>query len=312
MKAKEKARILVIDDDPDNLEIVLLHLEHAGYEVKGLDSGEKASSIMETWEPHLVLLDINMPRMDGFETLKFLRQKISYVSVIFVSGNSHPQDVEKGLDAGADDYVTKPFDAVELLARIRTQLRIKNLNDQLRKANLSLKQLADTDDLTGLYNMRALYNKLDNEIERARRFNRCVGAIMMDMDHFKSINDNYNHIFGSFVLSEVGRIIQRNIRSIDLAARYGGDEFLILLTEIKLEGLKRFCERLHKSIGRHLFKREDASTQTTSSMGFTLYNPKTYKGVINARCLIQKADNALYEAKNSGRNCIKYSKLKED
>ena len=311
-KEKEKeqqqpqARILVIDDDHDILNIVLIHLAQADYEAKGVDSGEKAPQLMETWEPHLVLLDINMPGMDGFETLEFLRQKISYVSVIFVSGNNSPQDVVKGLNAGADDYVTKPFDTDELLARIRTQLRIKKLNDELREANSKLKQLADTDDLTGLYNMRSLYTKLNHEIERARRFHRCVGAIMMDMDHFKSINDNYDHIFGSFVLTEVGRIIQKNIRSIDMAARYGGDEFLILLTEIKLDDMRRFCQRLQKSIRKYVFKKDNASVQITSSIGFTLYDSKMHKEDVDAHQLVKKADKALYEAKNSGRNCIKY------
>ena len=310
-KTGETSRILVVDDDPDNLEIVLAHLQHEGYEAQGVSSGEQAPEMMAKWSPHLVLLDVNMPKMDGFQTLELLRNKKEYVSVLFVSGNSQPQDVVKGLDAGADDYITKPFDALELLARIRAQLRIKELNDQLRELNYKLKQLADTDDLTGLYNMRSLYQKLEVEIKRAKRFKRCIGAIMMDMDRFKSINDNYDHIFGSFVLTEIGRIIQKNIRSIDLAARYGGDEFLILLTEIKFEGLQNFCERLKKSINKYKFKRDDVEIQTTSSIGFTLYNPETYTKDVEARQLVQLADKALYKAKNSGRNCIKYHEFKD-
>src|SRR5690606_31562220 len=130
------------------------------------------------------------------------------------------------------DYIPKPFVPLEFLARVRTQLRIKDLHDQLRLMNEKLKELVDTDDLTGLFNMRSLYQKLDVELARARRYQRQVGVVMMDMDYFKSVNDGHDHLFGSYVLSQVGAIIRKTIRTTDIAARYGGDEFLIVLTEI--------------------------------------------------------------------------------
>src|SRR5690606_20888894 len=149
---------------------------------------------------HLVLLDVNMPDLNGLETLAFLRQNREYISTIFISGNSDDEDVIRGLDSGADDYITKPFDPAVMLARIRCQLRIKDLRDELRRANVRLQELVEIDDLTGLYNMRSLYQKVDHELGRAARFNRSVAAVMMDMDHFKSVNDEHDHLFGSYVL----------------------------------------------------------------------------------------------------------------
>ena len=248
MKVEQIRRILVVDDDSDSVEIVAEALNWEGYEVRKSLSGSEAISLATQWNPDLVVLDVNMPGISGVETLKGLKKIDPFISVMFISGNTTTDDVITGLDAGADDYIPKPFDPLELLARVRTQLRIRDLNEQLREANEKLKELVETDDLTGLFNMRSLYQRLDQELNRARRYQRQVSVIMMDMDRFKSVNDGHDHLFGSFVLSEVGKIIRGMLRTTDIGARYGGDEFLIVLTETTKEGSEQFCERLRSQI----------------------------------------------------------------
>ncbi|MFN7729226.1 MAG: GGDEF domain-containing protein [Bdellovibrio sp.] len=186
-------------------------------------------------------------------------------------------------------------------------MRIKDLNDQLREANEKLKELVDIDDLTGLFNMRSVYQRLDFELERARRFNRQVAVVMMDMDFFKSVNDGHDHLFGSFVLTEVGAIVRKNIRNIDIGARYGGDEFLIVLTELSKEGAQIFCERLRKAIATKHFKNGPDEIHLTASLGFAI----TAIGDIgtDARSLVRLADNALYEAKRAGKNCVRHIEI---
>jgi len=302
-------RILVVDDDDDTRKIVSQALEHEGYTVDVAANGEEALKKIHHWTPHLTLLDVEMPGLNGLETLKRLREKDEYMSALFLSGLSRPGEVIQGLDAGADDYIRKPFDVQELLARIRSQLRIKDLNDELKRANDKLKALVDIDDLTGLFNMRSLYKKLDFEIDRAKRFKRSVCAMMMDMDHFKRVNDNNDHLFGSFVLSEVGKIIRDNIRKVDFAARYGGDEFLLVLTEIDLAGAKAFAERLRTVIERKTFSNDIHTIKLTASLGVAICSPA--QKFIDAKMLVRDADRALYSAKENGRNRVEFINLSE-
>ena len=305
----KQRKILVVDDDMDSIEIVSEALRWEGYQVQGIHCGQKAIEFIQDWKPHIVLLDMNMPGITGMETLRRIREIQDYVGVIFLSGNSTTDAVIQGLDAGADDYIIKPFDPLELLARVRAQLRIKELTDQLKTANDKLKELVDIDDLTGLFNMRSIYQKLDYEIDRAKRFKRSVCVVMMDMDHFKTVNDGHDHLFGSFVLSEVGKIVKQNIRTVDLAARYGGDEFLIVLTEVNRDGVLNFCERLRKSIADYVFKNDRDVITLTASIGFAITEPG--KIDFTSRDLVRKADRALYDAKENGRNCIRFYDLSE-
>lgn len=302
-KIENKSRnILVVDDDPQSLKISKAALEHEGYTVKTAGSGESAIEEIQSFQPHLILLDVSMPGLNGIETLRKIRDKERYTSVIFLSGKSDPENVILGLDAGANDYIRKPFDVTELLARVRTQLRIKDLNDRLKAANDRLKELVDIDDLTGLFNMRSLYKRLDFEIERARRYERSVAVIMMDLDHFKQVNDSNDHLFGSYVLAQVGKIIRENMRKVDFAARYGGDEYLIVLTEINREGTETFCQRLCKAISDTVFEKDDFKVNLTASLGFAVASPS--KEEIDARALVRAADRALYQAKDQGRNRV--------
>ncbi len=306
-QSKGVSRILVIDDDPDNRLLVSKVLEWDGYEVITTSSGNDALKLVESFSPDLVFLDISMPDLNALETVTTLRNRESYTALIFLSAHCNVNDVIKGLDLGADDFISKPFDPRELLARARSQIRIKKLHDDLKRANDRLRELVNIDDLTGLFNMRSLYGRLDNELDRARRFHRCVTVVMMDMDYFKNVNDEHDHLFGSFVLSELGQIIRQDVRSIDFAARYGGDEFLIVLPESDLKGSQLFVERLREKIANHIFSNGTDSIRLTASLGFAIVGPNSPD--IDARELVRRADRALYRAKEAGRNCVYYDDI---
>lgn len=300
-KQSKSRRILVIDNDSDSLEILLEPLRWEGYDARGVTTEAEAHRLVESWVPHVVILDWMTPSMAGLRILRAVRERLAHVSCVFVSENSSTDAIIEALDSGADDYIVKPFVPLELLARIRSQLRIRDLHEQLLFANEKLKELVDTDDLTGLYNMRSLYQRLDFEMERGRRFQRDVCVVMMDMDYFKTVNDGHDHLFGSYVLSEVGKIIRANTRNIDIPARYGGDEFLVVLTETNHEGAIHFCERLRENIQRTTFRNGDDSIKLTASLGFAITIPGEN---ISAKELVRRADHALYDAKRGGRNQV--------
>lgn len=303
------AKILLVDDDSDNLKIVRRLLEKEGYSVEAAQSGEAGLQALDSYRPDLVLLDVNMPGMDGLETIQLLKRKENTAAVVFVTANSNTSDIIRGLDAGALDYISKPFSGMELLARVRAQLRVKKLQDDLREANKKLQGLVEIDDLTGLYNMRSVYEKLDQEIERGRRYSHGVAAIMLDMDHFKGVNDNHDHLFGSHVLAEVGSIIKKNIRTHDFGARYGGDEFLICLSQTTTEGAKLFCERLRAVLENHLFKSGDDEIRLTASMGCAIIVDG--KSMIDGRSLVRHADHGLYQSKEEGRNRVTFTEIQD-
>lgn len=304
---ENSTRILLVDDDTSNLEVLEKALSLEGYDVRAINEAPDVIELINKWNPHLVILDVLMPQMDGLDLVKRIRQKSNYVSALFLSAKSETGDIVAGLDAGADDYICKPFKLEELLARIRAKLRIKNLQDQLTEANVRLKQLVEIDDLTGLNNMRSLYYRLDGELSRCRRFGGSLSVVMMDMDRFKNVNDKNDHLFGSYVLSKVGEVIRANVRKIDHAARYGGDEFIMILSEVNLNGTIIFCERLRKSIETQIFELNNQKTNVTCSLGFAILNDR--KSVVDAIELVKLADRALYEAKDAGRNCICYYDL---
>ncbi len=303
-------RILLVDDDIDNLRFIQRLLDEEGYEVKTTHSGQKGLDALDRYRPDLVLLDMNMPGMDGLKTIDLLKRKENTAAVVFVTANNKTPDVVEGLDAGALDYIVKPFSGLEFLARVRAQLRVKALQDELRAANKKLQGLVEIDDLTGLYNMRSIYEKLDQEIERACRHGQGLVAIMLDMDNFKSVNDDHDHLFGSHVLTEMGSLIKQNIRNHDFAARYGGDEFLICLTQMTSHGAGEFCERLRTIIESHLFKSHEDEIRLTASMGCAIILDG--KSLMDGRSLVRHADHGLYQSKEGGRNRVTFMEIEEE
>lgn len=298
-----KKKILVVEDDPDSRDVIVEALQSYSFQVEIAENGEEALEKVRFWRPHLVLSDHDMPGMTGLEMLKRLRDQQNYVTVIFVSGRNELKVIVDTLNSGADDFIRKPFRYEELVARIRVSLRHNEAHRELLEANNKLQEMVDHDFLTGLYNMRSIYDKIDYEIRRSRRFERTLACVMIDMDHFKRVNDDHDHLFGSHVLKEMGGLIKRNIRDVDFAARYGGDEFLVVLSEVTDGGTEIFCERFRKMIEEHTFKHEKDAIQLTVSLGYSIWNPESQW---DARELVRAADHALYRAKNSGRN--RYSK----
>lgn len=302
-------QIVVADDDVINLKLVSSVLNWEKCKVFTATTGAAALELINTVDPHLVILDVMMPGLDGFSSLTKIRERQKYVSVIFLSGNKKIEDIVKGLDSGADDYIVKPFHPSELQARVKVQLRNCDMKNQLITANKHLAQLVVTDEVTGLFNMRTLYDKLDLEIERARRFKRMLGVIMLDIDFFKLVNDNHDHLFGSYVLSELGKIIKENIRQTDFGARYGGDEFLIVLTDTNEVGAHLFCERLREKIAAITFKSGKDQMKITVSLGFSVFDGAASS--VSAKELVRTADRALYKSKKDGRNCVRFMGLEE-
>lgn len=297
----QKYRILVVEDDGTILSMLEEALLQEGYEVQTTISGKEAIEIIKKFQPHLVLTDNDMPEISGIDMLRDLRAHQNYVTVIFISGRTDTQFVVEALRAGADDYVRKPFRISELLARVEVALRVNNVHRDLLQANLKLQDMVDHDELTGLYNMRSMYEKIDMEISRARRFGRHVACIMMDMDKFKTVNDAHDHLFGSFVLKETGALIKKCMREVDYAARYGGDEFLVVLTETSYEGASLFSERLRKVIETFVFSMGSDSMKLTCSIGFAVGGTGDDR---TSRELVREADHALYKSKQEGRNRI--------
>jgi len=298
---KNSKKVLIVEDDGAILSMLEEAVRQAGYETKTSTSGREALELVKTFQPQIVLTDNDMPEMTGLEMLKEFRRQKNYVTVIFISGRTDSQFVVEALRAGADDYIRKPFRMNELLARIEAALRTNDVHRDLMDANLKLQEMVDHDDLTGLLNMRSMYDKIDVEISRAQRFGRHVACVMMDMDKFKAVNDNHDHLFGSFVLKEVGHMIRASMRDVDFAARYGGDEFLIVLTETSKNGVEIFAERLRKAIEAHVFELGKDKIQLTSSMGFAVGG---FGDTRDARQLVRDADHALYDAKEKGRNRV--------
>ena len=299
-KAKDR-RILMVEDDPTILQLLKEALGEQGYQTQTAASAQEAMQLIREFKPHLVLTDQDMPGLTGLEMLRELRTQLNYVAVIFVSGRSDTEMITQALKAGADDYVRKPFRFEELLARVEACLRTRDLHDELLSANERLQDMVERDYLTGLFNMRSMYDRIDGELKRAQRYNRQLACVMIDMDHFKSVNDGHDHLFGSFVLKEVGKLIQATMRDSDFAARYGGDEYLVVLTDTDIKGARVFCERLRKKVFEKKFTDGRNQIQLTMSLGCAVWQQER---PVDARQLVRLADHALYRAKDAGRNCV--------
>ena len=311
LSVNRKATILVVDDIPVNIQLLQTHLNGAGYQTLVARNGEEALEEVRAHAPDLVLLDVMMPKMDGFETCKRLKgdQKTRYIPVIMVTALNEIEDKIKGIEAGADDFITKPFNKLELLARVKSLLRIKQLHDALQEkvrlleqAKERLRELAVTDGLTGLNNYRYFKEYLEKELLRAERHQSGVSLIMLDIDYFKNYNDAHGHLAGDQVLRTIARLMKENIRSIDFAARYGGEEFAIVLSETNKNAARIVAEKLRTLVEEHEFPNEtlQPNGNVTISMGVATF-PTDGKSIER---LIESADQRLYRAKAEGRNRV--------
>ncbi len=287
-------KILAIDDSVLNLKLLKGFLEHEGFEVLTSTNSLDTLPMAIQHTPDLILLDVMMPGIDGLGILKLLKQNAltSTISVLMVTARTKGEDVRVALEGGAFDYVKKPLDEVEIVARVRSALRYKDYHDRLLA-------MAMQDSLTGLYNHALLIELLDKEIYNARRKGLSVAFAMMDIDHFKRVNDQYGHLAGDYVLKEVARILTVSLRKGDPIGRYGGEEFGFILTGIALEQAVALCERVRQSIAEFSFSHEGHEIPITVSFGLAQLLPEKSE---RPNDVIRRADDALYRAKEGGRN----------
>ncbi len=297
-------RVLVVDDDKENLTLLSETLAAENVNVQTAGDGDGALHRVRAWKPHVILLDVNMPGISGLDLIPKIRQITAedYSSIILVSSNMTLEDVLKGFSAGADDYLTKPFRAQDLLARVRTMLKVKELQDSIRRANHRIEELSSTDELTGLMNMRAAYRRGEEEIVRCKRFRKPTSALIVNLDQFSDVNQTTGFIAGNKVLQEVALRVRQCVRSLDLVARVGADEFFVLLSETDLSSAEFVAERIRDSIQSTPFKSEKQSLKVTASVGVAGVTPD--QAEVRMAELFHHASEALKSAKANGANRI--------
>jgi two-component system cell cycle response regulator len=300
--------ILVADDEPINRSLIQRRLERAGYHVLTAQNGQEAVEKTRASLPDLVILDVMMPVMDGLEACRLIKDDLSTrdIPVIFLSARDETEVKVSGLSLGANDYISKPFKAEELLARVDVAMRLKRERDQLRnvveeaRAHAEVAQeQAMTDALTGLLNRYGLQRVLAHEHAEARRYKRALSCLMIDLDNFKTINDTYGHSAGDTALQQVASILTEVVRRSDMVFRYGGEEFLVLLPETELEGATALAEKIRGAAVARLFGDGEQVFRLTLSAGAASLTDDE-----SGNDMIARADVALYQAKEQGRNRV--------
>lgn len=301
--------ILIIDDSEvirsriiNNLEPFNLFSRY--YEAEdGLEGFKK----LLTSQVDLVLCDLEMPRIDGFKFLAMMKARPEFqdVPVLILTGMDDRELKVKGLGQGASDYITKPFDPEELVARVKVHLKIKHLQDDLKRSNELLLELSNTDHLTGLFNRRYLMESLDKELQRAVRKQGCLSLILLDIDYFKSVNDTFGHVQGDVVLQKVSQQLQKELRGYDIAARYGGEEFIAVLPDASLKEAVFVAERIRGAIEQLKFVGDISHLRLTASLGVAEFEAPDCNNGVDA--FIKQADDALYRAKANGRNRVEFA-----
>ncbi len=289
-------RVLVIDDSDLIHKLVRVRLRLEGLEVSGEYEGELGIERAISDPPDLVLLDIDLPGMDGFEVCRRLKEHPAtrHLPIIFLTGTTSIDSKVRGLDLGAVDYVTKPFDEIELRARVRAALRTKRLQDMLEQQSF-------LDGLTGLWNRAYLNRRLEAEINVAERYGRPLSVVLIDIDNFKRVNDSYGHLFGDLVLQGVSARLYEFARRSDIVTHYGGEEFALLLIDTSIAAAAYVSERLRVGIESCVFEARGERVEVTASFGVAA-TPDA-PGPLSPESILGIADQALYKSKDAGRNC---------
>ena len=290
----ESMTIMIVDDTKDNINILRQFLAKFGFKTTVAFNGEMALDLIPKLKPDLILLDIMMPGIDGYEVCIRLKKdaELKNIPVIFITARGDTKDVVEGFEAGAVDFIMKPFRLEEVYARVKTHLTL----------SAALKKLAldnETDPLTGLFNRRAFLERLENEAIRFKRDQKPFSILFGDIDLFKKINDTYGHSAGDAILVNISSILNTEKREIDQVARWGGEEFLVLLPETNLKGAVLSGNKIRKSISAKPVIHEGQEIHVTMSFGVSEYNGET-----PIEKTIDLADQRLYLAKNSGRNKV--------
>ncbi len=293
--------ILLCDDSTTVRTIARMELTSAGYAVLEAADGAQALAAAVEHQPDVILLDIEMPVMDGYETVTALKAdpRTQDIPVVFLTGRSGAHDVVRALKLGGHDYVRKPPEPTELLARVNSALRVKSLQDELRARAEELAQMSRTDHLTGLFNRRHTEERLRALDAGAARHGYPLAVLLVDVDHFKQVNDTLGHQTGDEVLVAIGQRLQSGMRLEDVLGRWGGEEFLLVLPHTSVEQAGVLAERLRELIAAEPMTTAGAALDITVSIGgAAAESPGDHD-------LVMLADRALYDAKDAGRNCVR-------
>ncbi|MEZ4219748.1 MAG: diguanylate cyclase [Polyangiaceae bacterium] len=297
-------KVLIADDDPITRAVLSRRLGASGYQIIMVESGDAAMAILESDpEIRIALLDWEMPGASGVDVCRFIRaqDRDHYCYVVLITSRDENEDVLNGLNAGADDYVMKPINAVVLELRLRAAWRMLSMQDELLRARDALRIEAMHDALTGLLNRGALRRALEQEVARGNRSGQAVSVVLADVDLFKQVNDTHGHAAGDVVLKSVADCLKAGVRGYDTVARYGGEEFVVLLPECEWRGASRVAERARESIEALQVVLPHTTISVTSSFGVA---STTQVRVSDAAELVAAADRALYRAKRRGRNRV--------
>jgi two-component system, cell cycle response regulator len=297
--------VLVIDDSPVSREEVAGTLIAAGLFSKSFAAGDglEGLKILAEVKADLIICDMEMPRLDGIRFLQLVKAQpqLREIPVIILTSNIERKVKLMVLEQGANDYLTKPVDAAELVARARIHLKMKRLQDELRAARNHFKELSNTDPLTNLYNRRFFAEILESELQRSRRLKSALSLLLVDIDHFKNVNDSYGHQMGDRVLVAVTETLRKGLRSYDIASRYGGEEFILILPATPIAAAVEVAERLRQSVASRKLDLRPEKLVVTVSIGVSSF---PCGDADNGDLLLQRADKALYSAKNNGRNRV--------
>lgn len=304
--------ILLVDDTRTEQHIMTVRLNEMGHDVICCSNGQEAVELYNQYDFDLVLMDAIMPVMDGYEAARQIRkQEDDWVPIIFLSGRTNPDDIAAGIEAGGDDYLTKPVDETILAAKMAAMKRIAAMrhrliavSHELEKANSELQKLANADGLTGLANRRIIDEYLEKETARSIRSEHPIAVIMIDIDNFKLYNDNYGHIAGDSCLKKVSKVLKNTVRRPeDLVGRYGGEEFCVILPNTDMNGAAFVAERIRAEVeGLKIpHARSSSGSVVTLSIGIASRVPGSKS---TATQLLSDADKALYQAKSDGKNQV--------
>ncbi len=296
-------KILIAEDDLISSKILQKNLLNWGYHVVAASTGAEAWQALQDDNLRMALLDWMMPGMDGIEVCRKIRRrkKFKYTYIIILSAKDRKQDIITGLSSGADDYMSKPVNFLELRARLQTGRRIIDLEDKLLVVQNQLKDLASRDSLTKVWNRSEIARFLSEEMDRGHREGVPTGVILTDVDHFKNINDFYGHDIGDHALLQVVSRIKKKIRKSDRIGRYGGDEIIVILPRCSSSEVARVAERVRLSVSGKGIKTNLETVPLTISVGCVSTDAT---GLISSEKFIKVADGALLKAKRQGRNCI--------
>lgn len=305
---KKDFEVLLVEDSRTQALKFQLMLESHGYQVSHAKNGLEAMNMLLNSQTSIVISDWIMPEMDGSELCRAIRKHDfgNYVYIILLTAKDAKTDIIEGLEAGADDYLTKPVDDAELIARLTTAERVIRLESSLKRRNKEIALLSITDPLTQIFNRGYLNDNLPKSFKRCLRYRHNLSIIITDIDHFKKVNDSYGHQAGDMVLKAFVKGINDSLRKdLDWMARFGGEEFLIVLPETDLEGAMAVAERLRILAAETAIAFEDKTISITASFGVAAISPTPQNLSLTSEDLIRAADKCLYEAKAQGRNrCV--------